>query len=204
MGWIKDNWKWLIPMIIVSIIAIVLMIVFIPKYEGPSDECYFINEPMNLHDEYIIQVKEVNEYDQIEILINEGDTEKITQYSNNSHFLGVKVEIKRVNTSNPEENHNFDINDFKLKDHTGFKLGNVFFTNQSGLALSEKDFSTINSVEDYSYIGQSVLPGEEKTFEIYFEIPKDISVFENITIIEIDFFATKIGSDVVLAERSEK
>lgn len=202
MEFIRNNWKWLLPTSIILVIGIVLAIIFIPKYTQPSEDCYFINESINLHSEYTIKVTDINEYDQIDILLNQNDTDKITQYSNSTHFLGVTLNIKRVNTTEPKENHIFDSNDFKLKDHAGFKLGNFYFIGKGGLALSEKHFSTKNSVEDYSYIGQSVLPGEEKTFIIYFEIPDDISAFSNITILEVDLFATSVGSDIVLAERS--
>lgn len=202
INFLENNWKWLVPVTVVVIVGIILAIIFIPKYTGPSENCYFINEPMNLHSEYTITVEDINEYDQIDILLNENDTEKITQYSNSTHFLGVTLTINRVNTIDPKEDHIFDSNDFKLKDHTGFKFSNIYFLGKSGLALSEKDFSTTNAIEDYSYIGQSVLPGEEKTFVIYFEISEDISAYNDITVLEVDFFATSIGSDIVLAERS--
>ena len=200
MDFIKTNWKWFLLGAVV-IVGIVLAIIFIPKYDQPSEKCYFINESTNLHKEYTIKVEDVNEYDQIDILLNKNDTEKITKYSNSTHFIGVTLSIKRVNTTEPKEDHVFDKNDFKLKDHAGFKLSNFYFLAKGGLALSEKDFSTINAIEDYSYIGQSVSPGEEKSFTIYFEISDDISAYTDITIFEVDFFATSIGSDIVLAER---
>jgi hypothetical protein len=127
MCWLSENWKWFVPTAILVIAGIILAIIFIPKYEGPGENCIFISESANLHKEYLLEVKDVAEYDEIEILLNKGDVETHSLYTTDTHFIAVTVSIKRSNTTIPQEDHIFDKDDFKLKGHTGVKLKNVYF-----------------------------------------------------------------------------
>ena len=208
MDWVRENLKWLVPTAIVVIVGIVLGAIFIPKYSGPGENCVFINESTNLHKEYLVEVTGVDEYDQIEILLNKGDVETHSLYSTDTHFVAVTVSIKRANTTNSQEDHIFDKDDFKLKDHTGVKLKNFYFGSvKDGFVLSESDFATTKATEDYHYIDQAILPREEKEFVIYFEVSDEYSVYDTIMVLEVDFFTgigNNKGTDIVLAKRSNE
>lgn len=206
MNFFEKYKAWIIIAFVV-VVGGVLAIILIPKYDGPGENCVFIGEAANLHNEYVITVKNVEEKDEISILLNKEDIETHQLYTTDTHFIAVTILIKRANTNNPNENHTFDINDFKLKDHTGVKLKNIYFGSvKDGHALSQSPFDTITAIEDYHYINQSVLPGEEKEFVIYFEISDEISVFNSIMILETDLFTgggDKKGTDIVLAQRND-
>ncbi len=44
----------------------------------------------------------------------------------NKQYVGVKIKIAHHALANPKENHPFDLDDFKLKDHTGVQLKNAY------------------------------------------------------------------------------
>lgn len=84
--------KIILPIIIVVII--VLAIVFIPKYTGPEENCVFITEKANLHDEYYITVLDVNDNNTIYVLKNSNDTEKSKIIGTDRNYVSVKVLIE--------------------------------------------------------------------------------------------------------------
>ncbi len=188
-------------------IIITLIIIFVPKYEGPGENCTFIGESANLHDEYIIRVDSVTEYDEIEIIKNDGDTEKSVLIGDDSHYIAVTITIIRDNVADPKEDHEFDKNDFKLKDHTGIQIKNVNFTSiADGSVLSFTDFSTKTAIEDFSWIGETINTGEQKQIIIYFEIDKDISYNNTVMVLETDLFlgaGSNLGKDIVLTNKEE-
>ena len=173
-------------------------------YKGPEENCVFIGEKVNLHEEYIATVISVANRDSIQIIKNENDNEKSEILGRDEHFIEVAITLKRNNIAKPKEDHVFKNSDFKLKDHTGISIANLNIASiKDGLALSQKDFSTRKALEDYEWIGKELKPGEEKNITIYFEMTKELSVDDTIMILEIDFFATKIGSDIVLGNRTK-
>ena len=84
------------------------------------------------------------------------------------HYVGVKIKIEHQALANPKENHPFDLDDFKLKNHTGVQLKNInFFSKEDGLALETTDFTTRQPIKDYTWYGKSVESGEVTNIELY-------------------------------------
>lgn len=205
-------WKKILYPIIVLVIAIAIIafiIIFVPKYDKPQKNCIFLNEQANLHVEYYITVTDFKDCDNIEILRNKDDKVKTKLFGIDKHFISVTILLEHINVSNPNETKPLKPNTFKLKDHTGVQIGNFNFGSKNdGFALSEKDFSTTIAIEDYSWVDTLILPGEEKTITIYFEVEKDISTNNTITVLESDLFSfleseNHLGTDIVLAQRIE-
>lgn len=199
--------KILIPVGVVA--AIALFIIFVPKYKGPEENCTFIGEKINLHDEYYLTVLDVDDYNNIFILKNYNDTEKSEIIGTDKHYVGVKVLIEHQTLANPKENHLLDVDDFKLKDHTGVQVKNFnFFSKENGLALETKDFLTKNPIVDYVWYEKLVESGQSLVITLYYEFSKAYSIYNTLMVLEVDFFTgrneNKAGSDVVLAYRSEK
>ncbi len=172
-------------------------------------ECTFINEKINLHSEYYVTILNVDDYDNIFVFKNKNDYEKSELIGTSTHFVGMKILIQHQNVSFPKENHKFDKNDFKLKDHTGVQIENInLFSKKNGFALSTKTFSTKQPIIDYSWYEKSVESGEEYEFTLYYEFPKSYSVYDTIMVLEVDFFVgahnNRTGSDIVLAYREEQ
>ncbi len=197
--------KILYPVLLV--IVIVLIIIFVPKYDKPQKNCIFLNEKANLHGEYYITVTDFKDCDNIEILKNKDDEVKTKLFGTDKHFISVTILLEHINVANPNETKPLKPNTFKLKDHTGVQIGNFNFGSKNdGLALSKKDFSTTDAIEDYSWVDTLILPGEKKTITIYFEVEKDISTNNTITVLESDLFSfleseNHLGTDIVLAQR---
>lgn len=65
MEWFKDldTWKKVVVCIVgILLLAgiIALIVIFVPKYTGPEENCVFLNEKANLHNEYYITVTAIN------------------------------------------------------------------------------------------------------------------------------------------------
>ena len=174
-------------------------------YDGPEDNCVFINEKVNVHKEFIASVKSVQMVNEITIMQNKADTEKTVLIGTDCHYLEVVLLLQHQNTKVLNDNHVFDKDDFKIKDHTGVRLKNIYFQSvKDGLALSNKDFKTKKAIEDYTWVGKTIEYGEEQEIILYFMFEKDMSVDTTLMILEIDFSSTKTGSDIVLANRTEQ
>ena len=102
----------------IALIIIVLIIILIPKYDGPEENCIFLNEKANLHNEYYITLLDFKDCETISILKNQNDLEETELISTDKHFISVTVLIEHINVADEKENHLLDIDDFKLKDHT--------------------------------------------------------------------------------------
>ena len=206
--WYKnlDTWKKIVlPTAIIAII--VVTIVFIPKYTGPEENCTFLSEKANLHNEYYITVTNFSDESKISVIKNKDDLEETELIGTDMHYISVTILIEHINVANSKELHELDIDDFKLKDHTGVQLKNVnLFSKEKGLALENKNFSTKKSETDYKWVNTQIMPGEKKTITLYFEMPKNISTNDTIIVLETDFFNGrsngKAATDIVLAKRS--
>lgn len=200
-------WKKIVyPIIFVSII--ILLIVFGPKYTGPGENCIFLNEKANLHNEYYITVIDCFDCDKVSVLKNKGDLEETELIGTDKHYISVTVKIEHINVADSKEIRSLDIDDFKLKDHTGIQLKKInFFSKKNGVALENKDFQTTKSQTDYKWVEMEIMPGEQKTITLYFEVPKNISVYDTTIVLETDFIKGglngKIGTDIVLAKRTK-
>ena len=210
--WFKnlDTWKKIVfSLAAVMVLAgiIVLIAIFIPKYTGPEENCVFLNEKANLHNEYYITVTDFSDRNTISILKNANDLEETELIGTDKHYISVTVLIEHINVANSKELHDLDIDDFKLKDHTGVQLKNInFFSKENGLALENKNFSTIKSQTDYKWVNTQIMPGEQKSITLYFEASKNISTNDTTIVLETDFFSGrsngKSGTDIVLAKRA--
>lgn len=190
-------------------IIFTLILAFSSCYKGPEENCVFINEKANLHNEYYITVLDCTDQNSIFVLKNKGDLEETELIGTDKHFISVTILLQHINVSEEKEAHSLDTNDFKIKDHTGIQIGNLnLFSKENGLALENKDFSTTKAQLDYKWVDNGVEPGDQKTIILYFEVPKSISTTDTTIVLEADFFSgrtnKKAGTDIVLAQRSTK
>ncbi len=208
--WFKEQKLW-VKILICSIplvVGVVLFIIFVPKYTGPQENCTFIGERVNLHNEYYITVTDVDDFDTIYVVKTADDTTKSEIIGTDKHYTGVTVKVEHQLLENPKENHELDLNDFKLKDHTGVQLKNFnFFSKENGLALETKNFTTQKPVPDYTWLGVSIESGSSLEFTIYYEFSKSYSIYNTLMVLEADFFNGRLngkaGSDIVLAYRAD-
>lgn len=171
-------------------------------YNGPEEGCVYIGEKTNLHNEYYVTVSNVDDYDKIEILQSEGETQKSELLATTNHYVGVTLTIEHQKLDKPKEEHKLDLNDFVVKDHTGFKIGNLIVNSKKdGFALSNKDFGTKKPVKDYTWFNQSIESGDKLEFTLYYDFSKEYSSNDTLMILECDFFKTKTGCDIVLGYR---
>ena len=210
LAWYLKQKLWVkIAIPVTLVLAVALFFIFVPKYIGPQENCTFISERINLHNEYYITVTDVDDFDSIFVIKTSGETNKSEIIGTDKHYIGVTVKIEHQKLDNAKEDHPFDLDDFKLKDHTGVRVKNInFFSKENGLALETKDFTTKQPVTDYSWLGNSISSGEEAEFTIYYEFSKSYSVYDTLMVLEADLFSGrsggKAGSDIVLAYRTEQ
>ncbi len=193
-----------VKVVLISLISLI----FIVGCRPTSDEdCTFLNERANLHDEYIVSVRNVQFKDSIFILAHEGDTAKSELIGTRSRYVEVTVLLEHQNIANADD-HLLDENDFKLKDHTGVKIKNVTFLQSfRASAKSEIDFSTRKPIYDYTWMGSNIEAGTSKEITLYFEFPKEFEMDKALMILETDFYYgglvvdKKEGTDIVLINR---
>lgn len=167
-----------------------------------SEECVYLNERANLHEEYIVSVSEIGEMNTIFIYKNKEDVEKSEIIGTTSHYLYVKLMIEHQNVASSKEEHKLGASDFKIKDHTGVKLGDVtFIESLKTAAKSQVNFSTKKALEDYEWADTQVQTGTSKELILYFEFEKTFDVENILMVLEVDFFASKKGTDIVLINR---
>ncbi len=208
LKWYLEQKLWIqivLPIVCIGTFIVIIFLV-IPRYNGPEENCVFINEKVNLHEEYYITVEDISLENDILYLKNQEDTEKSELIGTDKHYVGVKIKIEHQALANPKENHPFDLDDFKLKDHTGVQLKNInFFSKEDGLALETTDFTTRQPIKDYIWYGKSVESGEVTNIELYYEFSKKMSAHNTLMVLETDFFSGrsngKSGTDIVLAYR---
>ena len=90
--WFKnlDTWKKIVfSLAAVMVLAgiIVLIVIFIPKYTGPEENCVFLNEKANLHNEYYITVTDFSDRNTISILKNANDLEETSDLEGISYVV---------------------------------------------------------------------------------------------------------------------
>lgn len=173
---------------------------------------YFISDTVKVHDNFNIKVLSARTVSSISILKKESELSKSTK---NGNFIAVEVEISK--DVNSEKVHKLDVNDFKLKDHTGLYLPlntiMSFFnidaidmhvdTDDNGFIRSDVDFSTRNAAKDYTWVNKQITK-EVMNFTIYFKMDENYKVEENVMVLEIDFYVgkngIKKGEDIVLVK----
>lgn len=165
-------------------------------------ECVFLNEEANLHDEYLVTVLDYGEIREINILKDKDDGVPSKIIGTTTHFLFVNLKIQHQTKTTPKENHKLDKNDFKIKDHTGVQIKNVtFLQSLDACAKSEVEFSTQSALVDYTWVDKQIESGTTIEVCVYFEFNRDFDIQNTLMVLEIDFFATKTGTDIVLMNR---
>ena len=199
--------------IIATLIGVVLGLKSCSKRDDIIEAKNFISDNVIVHDNFKIKIISAKSVNEIEIYKNRDDIEK-TKLTGN--YISISLQLNKLETSR-EKDHKLDIDDFKLKDHTGLYIPlntiMTFFnidaldmhvdTDENGFILSNADFPTKKSVKDYSWVGQYVTE-EIKEFTIYFQMKDGYKVEEDVMILEVDFYTgqsgIKRGEDIVLVE----
>lgn len=168
-------------------------------------DCIFLSEEANLHDEYLITVLDFGELNEINVLKNSGDEVPSKIIGTTTHFLFINLKIEHQSITTPKENHKLDKNDFKIKDHTGVQIKNVtFIKSLNSCAKSEVDFSTRSAIVDYTWVDKAIESGNSSEICVYFEFDNEFDIKNTLMVLEVDFFATKKGTDIVLMDRVEE
>lgn len=184
------------------VLVAICSLFFVSCAKTTAEDCTFLNERVNLHEEYIISVSEIGSSENIFVLKNENDVEASEIIGTTSHYLYVVLNIEHQNVSESKEIHELDANDFKIKDHTGVQIKNITFIESiNSSAKSEIDFSTRNAIKDYTWFGKQIPLGTSQEIKLYFEFDNSIDIEKTLMILEVDFFATKKGTDIVLVDR---
>lgn len=173
---------------------------------------HFMTNNVEIHENFNIKVLSARTVSTISILKKENDTSKNIK---NGNFIAIEVEISKNAGSTKE--HKLDINDFKLKDHTGvylplndimsfFNIDAVdlyVYTDENGFIISDVDFSTKKAIKDFTWVNKSV-EEEALSFTIYFEMKENYKVEEEIMVLEVDFYdgkyGIKKGEDIILVQ----
>lgn len=168
-------------------------------------DCIFLSEEANLHDEYLITVLDFGELNEINVLKNSDDEVPSKIIGTTTHFLFINLKIEHQSITTPKENHKLDKNDFKIKDHTGVQIKNVtFIKSLNSCAKSEVDFSTRSAIVDYTWVDKAIESGNSSEICVYFEFDNEFDIKNTLMVLEVDFFATKKGTDIVLMDRVEE
>lgn len=178
----------------------------------------FLNEQIYLHgSNYVVTANDTKTVDSINILNKKGKDEV-----KEGHFIQVILSIFQEEDSNLKK-HKFDVNDFKIKSHTGvyFPLNDIgsligwdmidyhWDQAKNGFLISSAEFDTTNAVKDYSLIRNSISCGESKELTVFFPMDKRYNVEDQIMVLEIDFRPgglldpVKRGEDIILLPRPE-
>ena len=178
----------------------------------------FLNEPVALHNSnYLVIVNNAKTVEEIVVIDKKDQEQKL-----NGHFIKVELNVSQ-NEDSKFKTHKFDLDDFKIKDHTGvyIPLNEIaslvgwdmidyhYDQAKNGFLISSASFSTKKAIKDYSLISTSVSAGESKDLTIYFNMDKNYCVENQIMVMEVDFrtggyLNTKNrAEDIVLLPRPE-
>lgn len=180
---------------------------------------YFMNEVVEIHDNFDIKVYYAKTVDSISYQKEKDSTEKTTLTGN---YIEVNLDITK-NIDSEEEDHKLDVNDFKLRNHSGVYLPlndimglfNIdaldvhIDTDENGFVMSEADFSNKNAVKDFSWVGTVLKNGETMNITLFFKMSEGYHVEKTLMLLEVDFYTgrsgIKKGEDIVLlnCKRSE-
>lgn len=173
---------------------------------------YFMNESVLVHDNYQVKVISAKTVDYIEYLSKKGTD---TKTSSSGNYIEVELNISKLIDSN-EKDHLLDINDFKLRNHSGvyIPLNTImsFFdidavdvhidTDENGFVKSSADFDNKNAIKDYTWVDSVIKNGENKNITLYFYLPEGYKVEESLMLLEVDLYwgkgGIKKGEDIVL------
>lgn len=186
------------------------------KPDYSKADAYFVDESAPLHgNNYWIRVLGAETKESISIKREKNDEEPTVL---TGHFIAVKICIKQ--NSDSKKQHELDVDDFKLKDHTGthIPLNDILsiidvdapdlIVGSSDFIDSDVSFPTEEAIEDYTWIGTPVSANQETIITVYFEMEESLNVENTIMIFEADFFVgagkTNSATDIVLFERKKQ
>lgn len=177
---------------------------------------YFLCEDVPLHsNNYTITVTDVYSTNSI-IILNKDNSEE----QKDGHYLAIDITIAQ-DIDSSLKTHKFDVNDFKIKDHTGVYLplndimGAVGWdaidvhidSTDGGFVMSSTSFSTVSAEKDYHYINKTISAGESISFTLFFYPLKGLNPESDLIVLELDFYYTDVsyrqGSDIILLKRPE-
>lgn len=204
----------IVSLFVFALIGIPLGFTYIIKANDVTYTNIFLNEEFNLHgSDYNACVNSAFSLEEIAILNKDEMVE-----TKEGHFVGVNLSISQISESRFGE-HVFDKDDFKLKDHTGVIIpmndiaGMVgwnaidihYNPTDEGYVISSADFSTRNAVIDYNYIGKTINASQTVEFYVYFPMPSNLLVENELMVLEIDLYSGWWGEyvcvDVILLSR---
>lgn len=137
------------------------------------------DEVYTLHNEYKVNILEIQENDAIEVKFNEIEEKTSMQAKNNYHFVSITLKIDRMEIINPSSTHQLDEDDFKLKNLLGLS--------------TQKAFPTTKAIIDHSWYGHEIQQNESYTFILHFEIEEKLKLDNTKMYLELDF-VTGFGS----------
>jgi hypothetical protein len=175
---------------------------------------YFLGESAPLHDaNYLVRVLEVWSSSSVAIISKDGSFAV-----KEGNFVNAKLRVGQ-NAESMLKDHEFDCDDFKLKDHTGMyvPMGDIleavgwdgidihFDESAGGHVMSSADFPTKKAIKDYSFVGTKVGAGEAFSFSVSFAMEEGYQVEDELMVLECDFYIGSIGykqgTDIVLLPR---
>lgn len=180
-----------------------------PDYNAA--DAYFINENVELHDgEYLLKVISTETVNNISVY----DDNKKAYIEKDGRYLAVTLTIDKIKET---ESKRFDVNDFKLKDHTGVYLPaqeiamlidvsapQTYYQCSGDIIQSDVKFTTRSAIKDY-WVGKLIEDFDEERITIYFKAPEGYKTDDIIMILEVDFYVgsgeKQTGADIILFER---
>lgn len=180
-----------------------------PDYN--ASDAYFINENVELHDgEYLLKVISTETVNNISVY----DNNKKAYIEKDGRYLAVTLTIDKIKET---ELKRLDVNDFKLKDHTGVYLPvqeiamlidvsvpQTYYKCSRDIIQSDVKFTTRSAIKDY-WVGKPIEDFDEERITIYFKAPEGYKTDDIIMILEVDFYVgsgeKQTGADIILFER---
>jgi len=151
----------------------------------PTEEIDFLSD-------YKVRVLETSFSESASLRPETPDQELVLSSApNGKQYLNITLELTRIVTVDQSHDHALDENDFKIKDHTG-----VASPGYVGV------FSTVTSLTDYSWVNDSIEPGEGPvSFDLLFELGTGIGFTKNLMVLEVDFSSFSVGVDIPLTQK---
>lgn len=201
---IKNIGKFVVVGVFVVLgLGLMIYAIFNPS-EKVGKNVVYINEVQALHKDYLVKVTSVVKQDNASILANSGDNSKSLISKADKYYVIVTLDIERQGGT---KSNKLDLNDFYIKDHTGWEFKNLSFqTVKDGQVLTDVKFSKVKPLEDYEWFDSEILAGESKEITLSYEFDKTIEFEGLLMILEVDFFMmgkNSTGVDVLLLERAE-
>lgn len=175
---------------------------------------YFMNETVKVHNNFDVKVYYAKTVESISYQKEKNSTEKTTLIGN---YIEVNLDITKSIDSD-EKDHKLDINDFKLRNHSGvyLPLNDIMSlfdidavdvhidTDEKGFVMSDAEFSNKKAVKDFSWVGIVLTNGETVNITMFFEMKEGYQVEKALMLLEVDLYATKKGEDIVLLNCTRK